>query len=626
MITSTLNDKSTNFIDAIINSIPSYDSLWFLKQINTFDPGFFNDIEKYSFKELAYLVLEKLNILEGLNQNTDFTDILKKSIDEAFNFPIKIETLDYNLHILECFHGPTLTFKDFGAGFMASFLNNYLENLNNSIKYTILVATSGDTGSAIASGFYKKSNIKVIILYPVNKISKMQELQITTYGENVTAFGVNGSFDDCQTLVKKTLTDNEFSNMTNIKFISANSINLARLLPQCLYYFYSYGLLKKKMGLKEFNPIYSVPCGNCGNLVGGIIAKKMGLPIKKFIVGQNDNQTFHQYLETGIYKAKDTIKTISNAMDVGNPSNFKRIEYIYNQGNEIDTLQAIRNDIYSYYITEKKTIDTILYIKEKFDYIIDPHTSVAGASILEFSSNNLIGTENNQYIIVSTAHPSKFDNILHKIGINIDIHPNLLKIQHKFQEKMFIKNNYQLFKKILDINNYKNIFLIGMPGSGKTTISNFLNNKYSIIEKVELDNEIEKKKMMPLMKILNTISEQEFLKLEEETIFSSIKHNGNSNNKIRIISSGGSAIYCSDGMKYIKKYSIVIYLKIDNQTILERTNNLSNRGIIFNGKTHQEFFEERSKLYHEWCDIEIDCNNYTVSELGNLIYQKFIKI
>ena len=633
MITSTLNDKSTNFIDAVINSIPSYDSLWFLDKINKFEPEFFNDIEKHSFQELAYLVFDKLNFLNDFNQiDNSYQEILKKSIVQAFNFPIELTTLDKGFHILECFHGPTLTFKDFGARFMACFIDNYQQLTKFNKKFTILVATSGDTGSAIASGFYKKENISVIILYPLGKISKMQELQITTYGENVTAYGIEGTFDDCQKLVKKAFTDNDLSFITNsnLNLVSANSINLARLLPQSLYYFYSYGLLKKKLKNNDIQPIFSVPCGNCGNLTGGIIAKKMGLPIKLFIAGQNRNQTFHTYLHTGYYQPSDTIKTISNAMDVSDPNNFKRIKYIYSNNcnnNEYDTIELMKKDISSYFIDDSETLDTIKLIKNQYNYLIDPHTSVAVSSMIKYDiENNFFDKYNEEYIIISTAHPSKFDNIITSLNIDVSIHPNLLKIQDKFQEKIIFKNNYDLFKKILFKSNFNNIVLIGMPGAGKSTISKYISNNYKFSNITELDHLIEKNTLsgdLKLPDIIKQIGYDDFNKIEEEFLIKSI--NLKQKDCINIISTGGSVIYHQKGMEYIKKNAFIIYLNVDKNTILKRTDNLSNRGIIFKNNNIDQFFEEREKIYNFWTDVEINCNQYNVQELGNLIINKFIK-
>ena len=343
-----------------------------------------------TFQQIAKVVLE--NLLRRC----------RPIVDKAFNFPVEISSIENtNLHFLETFHGPTLTFKDFGARFMATYLE---EKLAKEQKYHVLVSTAGDTGSAIASAFYQRKNLTVNILYPDKRISLMQELQLTTYGENVSSFGLDTSFDSCQKLVKKAFVDKDLTDKVNI--ISANSINLARLLPQCLYYFYSYAQLLKKCGPEINHQVdLVVPCGNCGNLVGGLLPKKMGLPVKHFIAAQNDNDTLVKFLNTGEYLAKDTVKTISNAMDVGDPSNLKRIRFIFK-----DNLEEIRNDIKGIYISEEETKQGIIEVYQKYNYLMDPHTSVAYCGYQKLNQSAA-----KQVVFVSTAHPVKFGELIESI-------------------------------------------------------------------------------------------------------------------------------------------------------------------------------------------------------------------
>ena len=359
---NTNNIKNSScLLNAIITNLPDMNGLWFLENIPTLNKEFFHNLVHLDFHTIAFKVCKQL-FMNDIS-DTDLNDI----IHTCFNFNIPLIQLNNNEFILECFHGPTLTFKDFGARFMSTLLDKLLFSKSDK-TYNILVATSGDTGSAIADAFYEISNVFVHILYPKDKISDMQELQITSYQKNVIAYGIEGSFDDCQHIVKTAFLDNSLS---TFNLLSANSINIARLIPQCLYYFYAFSLLYN-YNINHLCKIHvSIPCGNCGNLTGAVIAKKMGLPIDVLIACQNDNDTFIKYLDTGIYKKQPSIYTISNAMDVGNPSNFKRLQYIYPTYNEMI------KDIKGMRVSHNETIDTITDIYTKYNYILDPHTSVA---------------------------------------------------------------------------------------------------------------------------------------------------------------------------------------------------------------------------------------------------------
>jgi threonine synthase len=585
--------QKTDFLNSVMNSLPSIGGLWFPENIKKLDSKFIDNLSNYNFNQIAYHVLGSL--LEEEN-----TEMLKNVINKAFNFPIELLTASENLHFLETFHGPTLTFKDFGARFMACYLEEKLNNLKIKENVNILVSTSGDTGSAIASAFYDKKNISVTILYPHNRISKIQELQLTTYNKNVVSYGIDDSFDKCQQFAKRSLLEPDLS---GLNFVSANSINLARLLPQCLYYFYSYGLLYKKYGNKIRNKVvFVVPSGNCGNLVGGLIAKRMGLPIKHFIVGQNENDTLVRYLHNKEYSTNDTIQTISNAMDVGDPSNFKRIIYMYR-----DCPNKLFEDVKGIKIDDNSTLEGISKIYDKFGYIIDPHTSVG------YNASKYYMNKDEYHVVISTAHPCKFNDLIkNKIGFSVN-HKNIEELLSKDSKKIVIQNNFKLFKRLLtgDVNN---ITLIGMPGSGKSSVGKTLSKQLSY-ELIELDIDIENKYKKPIPDLIKELGEDSFMDIEEEITTSINFNNGN-----KIISTGGSVVYLDKGMKHLKNNnSIIVFLNTEFSDIKKRTNNFTNRGIVFNNKTPEELFEERNILYKKYCDISIYTKGLTIETVCETI-------
>ena len=316
----SLNGKSpsVSFKDDLIRGLAPDKGLYFPEKINKLPDDFINNIENYSNQEIAY---ECINQFVG--QDIPEQD-LRKIIDEVLSFDFPLVKLNNQISFLELFHGPTMAFKDVGARFMSRCLAYFLNGSKEDAEVTVLVATSGDTGGAVASGFYKVKGINVVILYPKGKVSSVQEKQLTTLGENITALEIDGTFDDCQSMVKNAFLDKDLSN--KIKLTSANSINIGRWLPQMFYFFFSYRDLKLS---NEDKVAYSVPSGNFGNICAGMLAKEMGLPIDKFIASNNINDVVNRYLNTEIYDAKPSIQTISNAMDVGDPSNFIRISNIY---------------------------------------------------------------------------------------------------------------------------------------------------------------------------------------------------------------------------------------------------------------------------------------------------------
>ena len=361
---------------------------------------------------------------------------LRALCHEAFTFDAPLKQIADKTYILELFHGPTCAFKDFGARFMAKLFRYFLGDTSSPL--TVLVATSGDTGSAVANAFFDPSpnpRIRVAILFPKGKVSLVQEKQMTTLGHNVTAYEVEGTFDDCQTLVKQALADSELTSRQ--RFTSANSINIARLLPQMFYYVYA--ALKFPYSTP---PIFSVPSGNLGNLTGGIIGHLMGMPASHFIAACNANAPFPEYLRTGNYAPRPSQETLSNAMDVGNPSNYIRILSLY--GNEIGRMRAT---ISGMQITDEDTMDTIAHTYRTTGYILDPHTAVGALSLTRYrsqTSSSLPG------IVLATAHPAKFEaTVTRAIGKPPEIPPQLAEALGKVGSKIPLMNSYNELKRQL---------------------------------------------------------------------------------------------------------------------------------------------------------------------------------
>lgn len=359
-------------------------------------------------------------------------DELQSLCEEAFSFDLPLVEVKPGLYSLELYHGPTLAFKDFGARFMARILGHI--NKAAQTKNTILVATSGDTGSAVASGFYNVPNTEVVILFPKGKVSRLQEQQMTTLGNNINALAIEGTFDDCQHLVKEAFLDAEIS--TKFGLTSANSINLARLLPQMIYYFYAVGQLQEK-GLPV---VFSVPSGNYGNLTAGIIASKMGLPIDHFIAASNANSIVPDYLKTGQFEPKPSIETISNAMDVGNPSNFVRLEDIFEH-----SFEKFHQHLRGYSFSDDDTRETILQLWSTTGYLADPHGAIGYRALADYLNHHPgIG------VFLETAHPIKFrESVEPLIGKSIDAPDALLTIMAKQGRSKTCSANYAAFKTVL---------------------------------------------------------------------------------------------------------------------------------------------------------------------------------
>ena len=425
MLYRSLNKKSdpVNFEKAIKLGLASDGGLFFPTTISPIKKDFIDKIEDYSNIEIAYQVLKQFvgNTISEL----DLKNIIESTID--FDFPLV--KLEDNIFSLELYHGPTLAFKDVGARFMANCLGYF--NKNRSKLTTVLVATSGDTGAAVANGFLDVKGTKVVILYPKNKVSEIQERQLTTNKKNITALRINGSFDDCQKMVKKAFVDKELNNQFNLT--SANSINVARWLPQSLYYFYAYKKLKSK------NLVFSVPSGNFGNICAGIVARELGLPIKHFIASTNVNDTIPRYFKNGVFEINKTIQTISNAMDVSNPSNFVRILEVFK---DFDNL---RKNMSSYSFNDEETLDLIKKVYDSKGYVLDPHGAVGLLGLNKYLKIN----SKNIGIFLETAHPIKFsDNVEKCLKIKLDVPERINNILSK--EKEFIEiDNYDNFKNTL---------------------------------------------------------------------------------------------------------------------------------------------------------------------------------
>jgi threonine synthase len=400
-------DLQVSFREAVFNSLPSDKGLYMPHIIPRLDDDFIKNLDRYSLPEIAFHVAEAL-----LQDDIPPAD-LRNIIDDAINFPAPVIQLRDNTYVLELFHGPSLAFKDFGARFMSRVMGYFLKEGEKTLN--VLVATSGDTGGAVALGFLGVPNTQVTILYPKGKISPVQELQLTTNGQNIRAVEIDGTFDDCQALVKQAFIDVELNQ--RFRLTSANSINIARLIPQTFYYFNAYAQLLK-FGKKEI--IFSVPSGNFGNIGAGILAWKMGLPVKQFIAATNVNDTVPRFLETGIYQPASSVQTYSNAMDVGSPSNWVRIMDMFK--NDFSELKKL---ITGYSFTDKETLEAIKQIHKANKYVVCPHSAIAWLGIQNWHKEH--PEDKSSAIFLSTAHPCKFPEIFPDEILNAIIIPHEVK-------------------------------------------------------------------------------------------------------------------------------------------------------------------------------------------------------
>lgn len=422
----SLNRKAPNasFADAVVRGLAPDKGLYFPESITPLDVSFFETIEEKTNAEIAFEAIKQFIVPEIPEA------ILKTIVEETLNFDFPVIEINDNISTLELFHGPTMAFKDVGAKFMAQCLEYF--NQGNQEEITVLVATSGDTGGAVANGFLGAKGVNVVILYPSGKVSDVQEKQLTTLGQNITALEVDGVFDDCQEMVKTAFLD---TNITK-KLTSANSINVARWLPQMFYFFFAYKKLKKE----NKKLVFSVPSGNFGNICAGIMAQKLGLPIEHFIAATNVNDTVPNYLVDGVYNPKPSKATISNAMDVGNPSNFIRIQELFN-----NNLELLKRTFSSYSFSDTETKATMKEIYTNTGYVAEPHGAVGYLGLKKY------GLKENEYgVFLETAHPVKF----------LDVVEKTLPIQVKIPEQIQkVINNKKVALQIADYAGLKSLLL-----------------------------------------------------------------------------------------------------------------------------------------------------------------------
>ncbi|SFR79012.1 threonine synthase [Maribacter stanieri] len=415
-----------SFDTAVVNGIAPDKGLYFPEEINPLPISFFENIESFSNEEIAFKAIQQF--VSGIVPNDVLKDILKEVLD--FDFPV-VE-ITPNIGTLELFHGPTMAFKDVGARFMAQCLGYFSRSTKNEV--TVLVATSGDTGGAVANGFLGVEGVNVVILYPSGKVSDIQERQLTTLGKNITALEVDGTFDDCQAMVKNAFLDKEL--LDEMKLTSANSINVARWLPQLFYFLFAYKQVKSKG--KEI--VFSVPSGNFGNICAGLVAQRLGMPVKHFIASTNVNDTVPQFMLTKEYNPKPSTATISNAMDVGDPSNFIRIRHLFK-----DDFEALKKNLSSYSFDDNNTKEALKEIYNISGYIADPHGAVGYLGLKKYQQQH----PETYGIFLETAHPVKFLDIVEEtLNEKLEIPAQIQKVMGK--TKISIKiSNYEGLKDFL---------------------------------------------------------------------------------------------------------------------------------------------------------------------------------
>jgi threonine synthase len=417
---------NTTFENAVIKGLAPDRGLYFPENITPLKASFFETIETLSNEAIAFEAIKQF-ISPEIPE-----DVLKTIVSETLSFDFPVVNLTESISTLELFHGPTMAFKDVGARFMARCLGYF--NKDNSNEVTVLVATSGDTGGAVANGFLGVKGVRVVILYPSGKVSDIQEKQLTTLGQNITALEVDGTFDDCQDMVKKAFLDDELT--STMQLTSANSINVARWLPQLFYFMFAYKQLKNSS--KEI--VFSVPSGNFGNVCAGMIAQKLGLPIKHFIASNNENNVVTRYLKSNSYEPKPSVQTVSNAMDVGNPSNFIRIQAIYN-----NNFETLKSNLSSYSFTDDETKQALDEIYKTTQYIADPHGAVGYLGCKSYLETN----PQAHCVFLETAHPTKFLDVVKEIiSTDIPLPPQIKAVIDKQKVATDIKD-YSEFKAFL---------------------------------------------------------------------------------------------------------------------------------------------------------------------------------
>lgn len=429
MLYHSTNNRSpkADFKEATIRGLAPDEGLYFPERIPSLSNELIKDIEKYSNEAIA------LQVIQPFVGDVIPVPELKKIIHETINFEFPLVKVDEDIFSLELYHGPTLAFKDVGARFMSRCLGYFVKDENKNV--TVLVATSGDTGGAVANGFYGIDGVNVVILYPSGKVSSVQELQLTTLGKNITALEVDGTFDDCQKMVKQVFAD-KFLN-EKLFLTSANSINIARWLPQQFYYFFAY----KQWAQKDRPPVVSVPSGNFGNICAGLLAKCTGLPVQHFIAACNENNVVTEYLQTGNYLPKKSVGTISNAMDVGSPSNFVRILELFDK-----EFLSLKQNMSSYSFSDQETKAILKEIFVEKNYLMDPHGAVGYAGLKQYISEH----KDTAGFFLETAHPVKFYDVVepvisHKVPIPFSVE-SILNLK---KESVQIAAEYEALKNFL---------------------------------------------------------------------------------------------------------------------------------------------------------------------------------
>lgn len=416
------NEHQADLETAIINGLAPDGGLYMPKSIPQLPSNLFNQDQNYSFLEVATAVGQQWFGHEIPK------DKLEQMISDAYNFDIPLVEIEDGVYSLELFHGSTLAFKDVAAQFMAQLMSYFAQKRGEKIN--ILVATSGDTGGAIGHGFLGVEGIDVVILYPNGQVSKLQEQQLTTLGGNVKSYAVDGDFDDCQSMVKEAFVD---SDLDDINLASANSINIARLLPQVFYHAYIYTQIQPD--------VVSIPSGNFGNLTAGLFAERMGTPVPKFIAATNQNDTVPRYLETGEYEPQKSVRTIANSMDVGDPSNFDRLEELLANAHKMSSIvEGLSYD-------DQQAKQAIERVYEQNDYLMDPHTSMGYLGLEEYQKQY---PKQDQGVVISTAHPAKFREIIEPIiDEGMDLPERISDLMSKESNYTTMKNDYQTFKELL---------------------------------------------------------------------------------------------------------------------------------------------------------------------------------
>lgn len=415
--------------EAVVKGLASDKGLYMPEKIKSLPQSFFDNIEDMSFQEIAYVVADAF-----FGEDVE-KDALKQMVYDTLSFDVPAVKVKENIYSLELFHGPTLAFKDVGARFMARLLGYFIQKENKQEEVTVLVATSGDTGSAVANGFLGVKGIRVFVLYPKGKVSPIQECQFTTLGQNITALEIDGTFDDCQALVKSAFMDEELN--VKHKLTSANSINVARFLPQAFYYFYAYAQMKKMAPGKDV--VVCVPSGNFGNITAGLFGKRMGLAIKRLIASNNSNNIFFEYLQTGNYNPRPSVATLANAMDVGDPSNFVRILDLYK-----NDLNAIRTDISGAFYSDEEIAATLKKCYKETGYLLDPHGACGYQALLDDLQANEVG------VFLETAHPAKFlETVENIVGEKVAIPAKLQSFMKGTKQSEELPRDFTSFKSYL---------------------------------------------------------------------------------------------------------------------------------------------------------------------------------